>query len=278
MPADAAVAIAWPAAVAAAPRPLPSLVVAQVPAAALGGRRSTAGRFARPSAKAAGSVLVGTGGRTRVLTAGFDSAADPEVSFDGRRVLFAGRKAKGGSLVRVGDERGRLRGPQDHVRRRRYPPARLPVDDLHDHATGVEPWVQIAFVGVNPGERERGGGRAEHEPVVVQDRRHCAAAADLQPVERHGPRHPARRPDDLRGLAAPLGAARADGRVALLGVNDDGTDYQTYAGDQGLRVKQMPMPTVNGLVVFVESDRIAGGRVGAPRVGEPGRPLHTYRR
>ena len=48
------------------------------------------------------------------------------------------------------------------------------------------------------------------------------------------------------------------GRVALLGVNVDGTDYQVYAGDEGLRVKQMPAPTAIGLVVFVEADGIAG--------------------
>ncbi len=55
--------------------------------------------------------------------------------------------------------------------------------------------------------------------------------------------------------------------MALLGVNEDGTDYQTYAGDQGLRVKQMPAPTADGLVVFVEADRRprATARVGSPR-------------
>ena len=61
-------------------------------------------------------------------------------------------------------------------------------------------------------------------------------------------------------------------RVALLGVNEDGTDYQTYAGDQGLRVKQMPAPTANGLVVFVEADAHRGRRRGPARLGEPGAP------
>jgi len=51
-------------------------------------------------------------------------------------------------------------------------------------------------------------------------------------------------------------------RVALLGVNEDGTDYQAYAGGQGLRVKQMPAATATGLVVFVEADRIEGDGAG----------------
>ena len=72
-------------------------------------------------------------------------------------------------------------------------------------------------------------------------------------------------------LRSPATASRAD-RVALLGVNEDGTDYQIYAGDEGLRVKQMPAPTANGLVVFVEADGDRGRRLGPARLGEPGAP------
>jgi hypothetical protein len=73
------------------------------------------------------------------------------------------------------------------------------------------------------------------------------------------------------------GAHGPDGRVALLGVNEDGTDYQTYAGEQGLRVKQMPAATANGLVVFVESDEVAGDGSGRLASVNQVRPLHTYR-
>jgi hypothetical protein len=72
-------------------------------------------------------------------------------------------------------------------------------------------------------------------------------------------------------------ARGADGRVALLGVNEDGTDYQTYAGDQGLRVKQTPAPTTGGKVVFVESDRIEADGSGRLASVSQVRPLHSYR-
>jgi hypothetical protein len=65
--------------------------------------------------------------------------------------------------------------------------------------------------------------------------------------------------------------------VALLGVNEDGTDYQVYAGDAGLRVKQMPAPTAGGLVVFVEGDEIAGDGSGRLAVVSQRRPLHSHR-
>jgi hypothetical protein len=69
----------------------------------------------------------------------------------------------------------------------------------------------------------------------------------------------------------------AQGRVPLVGVNEDGTDYQVYAGDEGLRVKQMPTPTANGLVVFVEADEIAGDGSGRLASVRQSRPLHSYR-
>jgi hypothetical protein len=60
-------------------------------------------------------------------------------------------------------------------------------------------------------------------------------------------------------------------------VNEDGTDYQAYTGDAGLRVKQMPAPTSDGLVVFVESDRIAADGSGRLASVRQVRPLHSYR-
>ena len=67
------------------------------------------------------------------------------------------------------------------------------------------------------------------------------------------------------------------GRVVLLGVNEDGLDYQMYAGDEGLRVKQMPTPTADGRVVFVESDAIAADGSGRLAAVSQVRPLHSYR-
>jgi hypothetical protein len=68
-----------------------------------------------------------------------------------------------------------------------------------------------------------------------------------------------------------------NGRVPLLGVNLDGTDYQVYAGDEGRRVKQMPTPTTSGLVVFVEADAVAPDGAGRLASVSQRRPLHSHR-
>ena len=242
---------------------------AQVPSRA---RRAALPGNAGPLGEGGRLVLVPPGGRPRVLTASFHSAADPEVSFDGKSILFAGKKTADGPVVRLRDEGGRQRAATGHLRRGRRSPARLPVHGLHDHADERRALGAGRVRRREPGRAERGRGRAEHEPVVVQDGRHGAAPADLQPVERPGPRRSCPTAAwSTPGGCARRGESRVD-RVALLGVNEDGTDYQTYAGDQGLRVKQTPAPTANGLVVFVEADRIEGDGSGTARVGEPGAP------
>jgi hypothetical protein len=67
------------------------------------------------------------------------------------------------------------------------------------------------------------------------------------------------------------------GRVALFGVNTDGTDYALFSEDRGRRIKHMPCVTSDGLVVFVEADRVewdGGGQLGMVTAR---RPFHSYR-
>ena len=143
--------------------------------------------------------------------------------------------------------------------------------------TNVEPWVQVAFVGENPGERNEAGVAPEHEPVVVQDGRDGAAAADLQPLERPGPRGPARRPDGLRGLAAVAGA-RADGTAWRSSASTStARTTRPTPGTRARRVKRMPAPTPSGLVVFVEADGIDGDGAGRLASVSQARPLHSHR-
>jgi hypothetical protein len=71
----------------------PAVVVAQVPsieveAVGHGTLRGDPGNGGR-------IVVVRATGEARVLTAGFASATEPDVSFDGERVVFAGQRAAG---------------------------------------------------------------------------------------------------------------------------------------------------------------------------------------
>jgi Tol biopolymer transport system component len=255
--------------------PAAPIVVAQVavggaaPAALAGGTlRSESGEGGR-------LVLVPPNGKPRVLTTAFHSAADPEVSFDGKSILFAGKKvaadpwcvfemkADGTSARQVTCGKAGARQPVYQSTVYTITP------------TNVEPWVQVAFVGVNPGERNEAGVASNTSlwscktDGTALRRLTYNLSNDMDPVVL---------PDGrliYAGWLRSPGAEPRD-RVALLGVNQDGTDYQTYAGEQGLRVKQGPVPTAGGLVVFVEAERLGGdgGRLASVRQE---RPLHTYR-
>ena len=197
------------------------------------------------------------------------------MSFDGKSILFAAKKA-------AADPWCVFEMKADGTSARQVTcgkaGARQPVYQSTVYTitpTNVEPWVQVAFVGVNPGERNEAG--------VAPNTSLWSCKTDGTALRRltfnlSNDRDPVVLPD---GRLVYAGWLRSPGveprdRVALLGVNQDGTDYQTYAGDQGLRVKRAPAPTAGGLVVFVEGDRLGddGGRLASVRQE---RPLHTYR-
>lgn len=258
-------------AAAAAPPGKAAMVVAQIPAGAGGpaGVRPDWGEGGR-------LVLVTPGERTRVLSASFHSAADPEVSFDGRSILFAAKKAASDPWC-VFEMKADGTGPRKVTCGAAG--ARQPVYQSTIYTitpTNVEPWVQVAFVGENPGERNEAGSAAN---TSLWSCKTDGTALRRLTFNLSNDRDPAILPDGRMVYAGWLrspGPEPAD-RVALLGVNGDGTDYQTYAGDQGLRAKRMPAPTTTGLVVFVETDRVGGDEAGRLASVTQVRPLHSYR-
>ena len=174
-------------------------------------------------------------------------------------------------MVRLRDEGGRHRGAAGHLRQGRRPPAGLPVHRLHDHADERRALGAGRLRRREPRREKREGRRAEHEPVVVQDGRHRAAAAHLQPVERPGPRDPAGRPDGLRGLAAVAGAGaggpggaprRQRGRHRLPDLRrGPGAAREADAGADRGRPRRLRRGGPH-----------RGRRLGPARLGEPGAP------
>lgn len=259
-----------------------TLVLTQLPAGpAARGEPLAGGTLRAGSGEGGRVVLVPPSGPPRVLSAGLASAADPDVSFDGTRVVFAGKKtasdpwclwevnADGTGLRKVTCGKGDCRQP-------------VHLSTVHTiTATSTEPWVQVAFTGTSGDEsnesNEAGVGPStaiwsvkldgtalrrltwnlsnDMDPVVLPDGRIVYASWQRHSLSR-GP----------------------NGRVVLLGIHEDGMDPQVYAGDEGLRVKQMPSPTAGGLVVFVEADSVAGDGGGSLARVSQRRPLHSYRR
>ena len=272
---------AVPLAVAAAPKAgtkalLAPMVVAQLPVVVATPSALAGDALRTRSGEGGRLVLVPPRGKARVLTASFRSAADPEVSFDGKSILFAAKQAASDPWC-IWEMKADGTDPRKvscGAAGARQPTYESTVYTLT--AKNVEPWVQVAFVGENPGERNEKGDAPN---TSLWSCKTDGTALRRLTYNLSNDMDPAILPD---GRMVYAGRLRSPGRepgdrVALLGVNEDGTDYQTYAGDQGLPVKRMPTPTAGGLVVFVEADHIGGDGAGRLASVSQVRPLHTYR-
>ncbi len=240
------------------------LVVTQVP---VGPEAAPAMPWPADGARIVG---VSVSGKVQVLSRDFHSAADPDVSFDGRRVVFAAQRTAEDPWcihemnVDGTGERELTCGPGM---------ARRPVYLSRMYtltATSTEPWEQIAFVG-SPTEGRTHSSlytckldgsslrrltfslTTDSDPTLLPDGRIVYTA----------------RPQ----LSSP---DRARPSAVLFGVNLDGTDQMIFARDEGHSVKRMPAATTDGRVVFVEGDGAAdgGGTLAAVLLR---RSLHSYR-
>ena len=262
-----------------APRPAElrhAVLVTQLPVGSSGEQafRPGAGLLRFAYGDGARIVRLDPNGTAQVLTAGFHSAAEPDVSFDGKRFLFAAKRtatdqwniyemAIDGSAVRqITRAMGDCRCPG-------YQSTQYVI-------TATEPWYQITFVGTRHGwlnEAAPGPATAlyscrldgsevkrltynlssDYDPVIMWDGRLLYASWQRATLE-HG----------------------LWGRIRIFGVNTDGSDYAAYVPDVGRRIQHMPC-TTGGLAVFVESDRPLWDGAGTLAAVEIRRPWKTYR-
>jgi hypothetical protein len=197
-------------------------------------------------------------GNVRVLSKDFESAADPDVSFDGKRILFAARKtasdhwniyemgADGSGPRQVTRNLGDCRSPV-------YQSALFYLNDPH-------PIYQVTFVSTVGGELNLYSVRLDgSEPRRLT----YTASSSFDPFQM---------PDGRILFSSWYG-----GRVDLFGVNLDGTDYAAFSGPQGRTIKQMACTTANRLVVFIEGDRASWDGAGTVATLSLRRNLHSYR-
>jgi len=256
----------------------PALVVTQRPVATSARQRIgvAGGMLDAGCGDGARIALVRHGRIERVLTTGYDSACDPDVSFDGRRMLFAAKKKPSdpwnvfemeldGSRTRqITDDRNDCRHPIYH--------------GTFYTIDSSEPWRKITFVSTRAGEENEYGsflstslysvnldGSSLHritfnpssdtDPTVLPDGRLLFSSWQRRTLAR-----------------GPLG------RVSLFASQTDGLDYALFAADEGRRVKRMPCVTSDRLVVFVENDEVTGDGAGTLASVSLRRNLHSYRR
>jgi hypothetical protein len=239
-------------------------------------RGARAGGMLRASYGERGRIMLLKPGATpRVLTAGFHSAADPDVSFDGKRILFAGKRhasdnwnifemaADGSGVRQITRDLGDCRSPS--------------YQSKLNTLVADRPWYQITFVSTAAGELN------EFAPIPASDL--YSSKLDGTFVSRLT-FNPSSSFDpflnwDGRLIFAMWQRGRLErgalGRVGLFELNQDGTDLMVRCADQGRRIKQMPTVTTAGLVVFVEADELGWDGAGSLASTNLRRPLHTYR-
>jgi hypothetical protein len=266
------------------PQVQPALIVTQLPpgtAAEKAGPRS-GGMLAADWGHGARIVLVKHGRLVKVLTSDFHSAADPEVSFDGKRLLFAGQKEAGARWAIYemdvdGSGARQVFATEDDLRQPAYLPTVFTI--VADATRGTEPREHIAVVRIlHDQQNEHGdaptsavysvkldgsqprrltfGLSNQMDPTVLRDGRLVYASWQRATL--------------ARGYA---------GRIALVGVHPDGMDPAVFADDEGQRIKAMPcaMTGADRLVVFVEADRVGWDGSGALAAVSLRRNRHSHR-
>jgi hypothetical protein len=252
------------------------IVFTQIPLARVASAKSFAGGMLRASYGDGGRlVLLTKDGSTRVLTADFESAADPAISFDGKKILFAARKsagdrwnifemaADGSGIHQVTHEAGNCRTPM-------YQSALFYLND-------ARPSYQVTFVSDVAGELNESGPPAKTDLYSVRfdgtglRRLTYGVAASYDPFQMQDGRILF-----SNWLRNHLGKGVL-GSIDLSAVHLDGTDYAAFSGTLGLRIKHMACATAKGMVAFVESERSPWDGSGTIGVISLRRNLHSYR-
>jgi len=214
--------------------------------------------------------------KMRILAEGFHSACEGSVSFDAKRILFAGKKKASDpwNIHEMGVDGSGIRQitrNTGNCRRAGYQPKLYTI-------VSPQPWYQITFVS------DAAGKLNEYGSVRATDLYSCKL--DGSGVQRIT-FNPSSDTDPFimsNGRLLFAGWQRSGlsrgvlGRVSLFGLGIDGTDYAAFSGDQGRRIKHMPCTTTGGLAVFVEADRVGWDGAGGLSRVKLRRPLHSYRR
>jgi hypothetical protein len=220
-------------------------------------------------------VLLARNGTTRVLTQEFESAADPALSFDGKRMLFAGKRTAGDlwNIFEMNSDGSGIRQITRNAGNCRSPMYQSALFYLND----ARPSYQITFVSDSAGElNEYGRGAATNLYSVRFDgsglrRLTYGVSSSYDPFQMQ----------DGRILFSNWQRSHLgygiQGRIDLFAIHLDGADYAAFSGAQGRRFKQMACTTPQRMVAFIESDALPWDGAGTVGTLSLRRNLHSYK-
>jgi len=184
-------------------------------------------------------ALLSPAGQVRVLSQGFHSATDPEVYFDGTRILFAAKRTPSDpyQIFEMNADGAAVRQITHSKTDCRQPVYQSRVFTLEE----PKPWDQVAYISGGSLHSVKLDGSAHQQLTFTPSQ-------------------------DSDPLILPDGRMIYASQSRFFGVNLDGTDYALFLDRAG----RTPAVTTNREVVFVEPN----GRLAAVHLD---RPLFTYR-
>lgn len=239
----------------------------------------TAGGMLRADyGEGASLIIVSPDLSTTVLSRGFHSACDPDVSFDGLRIVFAGKKKTGDDwhIFEIDADGSKLRKVTDGAGGFRSPGYQSSLYTLRPVGVPSVPEYHLTFVAETGAVNEFGDSPATGLWSCKLDgsgirRLTFNLSSDIDPFIQ----------TDGRLLFAGWRRSNLNhgpfGRIGLFGVNIDGTDYAAFMGPQGKRIKHMPCTTTSGLAVFIETEKTPWDGAGTLGSVKLRRPLNSYR-
>jgi Tol biopolymer transport system component len=255
-----------------------AMVLTQLPTGTNAERQSpVAGGMLRADyGEGARIVIVAPDQTTRVLSTGFASATDPDVSFDAGKIVFAGKKSAtdNWNIYEIGVDGSGLRQITRNSGDCRSP---IYLSTLYT-IVSTEPWYQIAFTSTGAGQtNEYGPIPSTHLYTSRLDgssirRLTFNLSSDMDPFLKQ----------DGRLLFSSWQRSTLGhglyGRIALFGINSDGTDVSLFTIGGERRVRHMACTTTKDLAIFVEGDELPWDGSGQIAGVALRRPLHSYRR
>lgn len=217
-------------------------------------------------------VRVDPDGTTRVLTESFHSACELDVSFDAKRILFAGKQGENDywavwEMSADGIEPRRVIRLDGNCRTPAYQATFYTI-------VSSKPWYQIMFSSdLSGGMNELGAGPA----YSLYSCRLDGESLRRLTMNPNDDLDPFLMGDGRLLLSSWQRGDRPKGQASLFGLNTDGTDYALFCDDAGYPFKRMPCVTKEGIVVFVETEKLAwdgAGQLGSVTLR---RSLHSYK-